>query len=58
MKDQIIIKITLERIDSNVPRINSLIKGLVFDLQKEPGVEVKNYDQIKPELKGDTDGKE
>lgn len=47
MKDEIIIKISLERMNKEIGRINNLIKGLVFDLNKIEGCNVLDYSQIK-----------
>lgn len=45
MKDEIIIKIEIERLDSNTAKINDLIMELVLKL-KEEGVDVLNYSRI------------
>lgn len=51
MKDEIIIKVTIERLgDTNIGRINNLIKGLVFDLQKEKDLDVLDYTQIQSKM--------
>lgn len=47
MKDEIIIKVTIERIGlTNIGRVNNLIKGLVEKLKEEKDLEVLNYSQI------------
>lgn len=51
MKDEIIIKLTIERLgDTNIGRINNLIKGLTLELQKEKDLEVLNYSQIQTKI--------
>ena len=50
MRDEIIIKIDLERLNNEIGKINNLIKGIVFDLNAIEGIEVKNYTQIKTEM--------
>ena len=50
MKDKITIEIDLERIDSDVRKINNLIQRFVFDLKNEDGVEVLKYNLIKTKM--------
>jgi hypothetical protein len=57
MKDEIIIKVTIERLgETNIGRINNLIKGLVFDLQKEKDLDVLDYTQIQSKFIGTKNG--
>jgi hypothetical protein len=53
VKDCIIIKISLERLNNETGRINNLIRGLAFDLGRIEGVEVKDYSQIQTKMVGD-----
>lgn len=51
MKDEIMIKITIEKLgDTNIGRVNNLIKGFIFDLQKEKDLEVLDYTQIQTKM--------
>ena len=48
MKDEIIIKISLERLgETNLGRVNNLILTLVEELKKEKDLEIIDYSQLK-----------
>jgi hypothetical protein len=47
MKDEIIIKISMERLgNTNVGKVNNMIKSFVEDLKKEEDLEVLDYSQL------------
>ena len=48
--DKIMIEISLERLNNEIGRINNLIKGLVFDLNKVNGCKVTHYSQIETKM--------
>ena len=51
MRDIINIEIEIERLNEELPRINSLIRCFAKDLGEIKGIIVKNYTQIKNEFK-------
>jgi len=52
MRRELNIKIEIEHpLDLDTAKVNNLIKGLVFDLQKE-GIKVLNYSQIQTVFRG------
>ncbi len=57
MKDDLIIKITLERLDADTSKINDLIRTFVYDLNALKGVKVSNHSQIKSKWTGNQDEK-
>jgi len=50
MKDEITIKITLERLTTELDKINNLVVELTKNLGKIEGIKVLDYSQIKSQL--------
>lgn len=56
--DKIIIEIELERLNNEVGKINNLIKGITFDLNKIEGCNVTKYSQVKTKMINPNEKKE
>lgn len=52
MKDEIIIKIKIERLHNEIGRINNMIKSFVKRLEEVEDLEVVEYSKIKTEFIG------